>query len=99
MTDTPERQLLREVLTNAENDVGASFDEWENLFDRIRALLDAPQPEPECVWRVRTLVPGVGWACRIESSEDDAVQIVAVLRDDSESYVERAPIGPWEVVE
>ena len=99
MTDTPERQLLREVLTNSENDVGASLDEWENLFDRIRVLLDATQPETEFVWRV-TVIPLTDTVPTVYSalSARDA-KALASLWEPNElrvtKLIERAPIGPW----
>ena len=55
-----------------------------------------PQGEPEYVWRM--CIPGFDSDSYISTNESD-VRSEASMNDEDDPVIERAQVGPWEVVE
>ena len=88
-------ELLREALMFMDDDApyqtpGAHEWAWVNLTERIRAHLDEPQGEPEYVWRVTAPI----------ETRPVLLDHHPVRREWQAKItrIERAPVGPWEVV-
>ena len=68
-----------------------------DLAVRIRAYLDEPQVESEWVWRVRLL--DRDYLTSYEGYESMLAQRELSPEDWMFQRIERAQVGPWEVVE
>ena len=101
-----ERELLEHVayLVETSEAVREHGDKYLRLIAReIRQRLDEPQGEPEYVWRVNYVPdPATGseaYASETFSSESNARERVGkIIYFSGTAAIERAQIGPWEVV-